>query len=87
MRQLQNADASHERFQVDAAMDWRRRFENALLFFRINSAKVEVMLEDRMEVVYFPKPPHCHYLSREMRLNFVKNIDRSSTRTKVSSLV
>lgn len=78
---------SRQRQQLEAAIEWRRRFENALLFFRINSAKVEIMLNDRLEVVYFPKPPHCHYLSREMRLNFVKTIDRSTTRTKVASLV
>ena len=53
-------------------MEWKRRFDQALLFFRVNSAKVEILLDDRIEIVHFPKPPHCHYLSRDMRLNFVK---------------
>ncbi len=34
-----------QKSHMEAAIELRRRFENALLFFRINSAKVEIMLE------------------------------------------
>lgn len=52
-----------------------------------NSATIEVIRNDRIEIVFFIKLPFTHKLPKEKKDEFHDLVDRSSTKSKVQGLV
>jgi inositol 1,4,5-triphosphate receptor type 1/inositol 1,4,5-triphosphate receptor type 3 len=52
-----------------------------------NSASIEVVRNDELEIVYFIKLPYTHLLPKEKKVEFSDWVDRGSTKSKVQGLV
>jgi hypothetical protein len=63
------------------------RFSRAFEFFISNSATIEVIRNDKIEIVYFILLPYVHLLPKEKKVDFHDMVDRSSTKSKVQALV
>ena len=75
-------------YEFRTVHDWpERRVEAAVNFFRSNSDRIEILKNGRLERFEFPKLPSSRFLSQENRESFYENLDRSSAKTKVESLV
>lgn len=61
-------------------------YKEALRFFDKNSAHIEVVRNDDLEVVHFIILPFCHYLPKETKIDFHENVNRTSSKSKVSDL-
>ncbi|CAD8068825.1 unnamed protein product [Paramecium sonneborni] len=61
--------------------------KKAFDFFYKNSASIEVIRNNEIEIVYFILLPYTHNLPKEQKLEFHENVDRSSTKSKVQFLV
>ncbi|CAD8059333.1 unnamed protein product [Paramecium primaurelia] len=61
--------------------------KKAFDFFYKNSASIEVVRNNELEIVYFILLPYTHNLPKEQKVEFHENVDRSSTKSKVQFLV
>lgn len=59
----------------------------ALAFFKKNTLHFEVQLQNGgLEKVYFPCPPQCKHLDKETKIQFNREANRLSAKSKVTSL-
>ena len=65
----------------------RRRLRKAFDFFMGNTAHIEVVRNDKLEIVFFPLLPYCKCLPKEEKVLFQEQVDRSSVKAKVQDLV
>ncbi|CAD8103545.1 unnamed protein product [Paramecium sonneborni] len=61
--------------------------KRAFDFFYKNSASIEVVRSNEIEIVYFILLPYTNNLPQEQKFEFHENVDRSSTKSKVQFLV
>jgi len=59
----------------------------ALVFFEDKIQQIEIEKDSRKETVFFPKLPICDLLNENMKQQFELQVDRSSTKSKVESLM
>jgi hypothetical protein len=62
-------------------------FKRAFEFFINNTASIEVIRNDEIEIVYFILLPFTHMLPKEKKDEFHDKVDRSSTKSKIQTLV
>ena len=62
-------------------------FLKAFLFFKTHTASVQIERDQKHEMHYFPVPPYCLFLNKDMKKSVIENLDRTSTRSKSASLV
>lgn len=48
-----------------------------------NSAHIEIVRDDSLEIVFFPLLPYCRCLPKDKKYLFQEEVDRSSTKAKV----
>ena len=58
------------------------KIENILKFYSKWTSKVEVILNDKIQTIYFPKYPHCTRIDTTIREKFDLETDRTSAKTK-----
>ena len=63
--------------------DRKLRLKKAFKFFMSNSAHIEIVRDDKLEIVFFPLLPYCRCLPKDQKLIFEEEVDRSSTKAKV----
>ena len=68
-------------------IDQKREIKEALSFFSRNTAHIEIVREDSLARVYFPKLPMANSLPRNIKNEFHLKVDRSSTKTKLKDLM
>ena len=56
-------------------------------FFITNSATIEVIRNDNIELVFFFLLPHTHNLPKEKKTEFHELVDRGSTKSKIQGLM
>ena len=59
----------------------------AFFFFADNTAHIDVVRNEKLEMVYFMLLPYCKLLPKEKKQQFHNSVDRSNTKSKVSDLV
>ncbi|CAD8132784.1 unnamed protein product [Paramecium pentaurelia] len=64
-----------------------KQAKRAFDFFYKNSASIEVVRNNEIEIVYFILLPYTNNLPKEQKVEFHENVDRSSTKSKVQFLV
>lgn len=62
--------------------NYKRAFE----FFRGRTLHIEVLRDNKIYMLYFPKLPRCDYLTSDMILDFSEKVDRSNINSKVTYL-
>ena len=67
--------------------DYLVLYKEAFHFFAKNSAHIEVVHGDHLEKVYFVKLSFCHHLTKEAKQDFHSKVNRTSIKSKISSLV
>lgn len=65
----------------------RKILRKAFNFFQDNTAHIDVVRNDKLELVYFMLLPYCHCLPKDNKIEFHENVDRQSVKSKVSDLV
>ena len=61
--------------------------KKAFNFFSSNCENIDIVRDDKIELVFFIKLPYCHWLPDEKKKSFNEEVDRSSTKSKVTALV
>lgn len=61
--------------------------EAALIFFKSNTAQIDIVREEVLERLYFPLMPSCKSLSDKEKKKFQETVDRSSIKTKLNHLM
>ena len=59
----------------------------ALSFFKTNIKSIEIFKDNRKETIYFPKIPICNNKTEQLKTKLIYNVDRSSHKAKVESLM
>jgi len=54
---------------------------------RSHTARIEVSVLGKLQRVYFPIRPVCHFISEKTKANLMEHIDRDSQQTKVTELL
>ncbi|CAD8204536.1 unnamed protein product [Paramecium pentaurelia] len=76
--------------QVEEKMNIIKKHEmmhKAFQFYKINTLQVEFVKDDVLYLTYFPKQPCFYLLRQEIKKKFLDQADRTSTKTKIISLV
>lgn len=87
---LKRADLSPEEIEKQEREKIARKKQlskDAFKFFVTNSAAIEVIRNNEIEIVYFILLPYTHNLPKEKKNEFHELVDRSSTKSKVQYLV
>lgn len=58
-----------------------------LLFFHRNTAHIDILREDYLFKTYFMVLPHCKMINQQLQDEFHQKINRSSVKSKISSLL
>ncbi|KRW98640.1 hypothetical protein PPERSA_00228 [Pseudocohnilembus persalinus] len=86
-----NQDSSHAVIQTIefSSLDQKNQqnYFYALQFFSKFTGYVEIFNGSQIFKVYFPKPPYCTQSNQEYREDFENKVDRSSTKTKLTSFL
>ena len=61
----------------------RRRLKKTFKFLMSNTAHIEIVRDDKLEIVFFPLLPYCSCLPKDQKKKFEEEVDRSSTKAKV----
>ena len=61
----------------------QRTRENAVDFFFANTAHIDVVRNDKLELVYFILLPFTKQLPKDKKKEFHENVDRSNMKSKV----
>lgn len=61
--------------------------KKAFGLFKKNSGSIEIVRDDKIQTIFFPILPFCKMLPSELRREFRENVDRTSTKTKLSNLM
>lgn len=59
----------------------------AVAFFRKNITHIEIIRENRIYKIYFPLLPYCKMLPKSVKKSFHDNVNRASTKTKLTELM
>ncbi|EGR27978.1 hypothetical protein IMG5_185610 [Ichthyophthirius multifiliis] len=62
-------------------------FNEGILFFKTNSASIEIVRDNQIEKVRFIKLPYCHYLPKETKVEFQNNVIRDSIHSKIQGII
>ena len=62
------------------------KLKEGILFFRNNTLHVEIVKDDKIQKLFFPKLNFFNFFSDELLLEFRLNSNRASTQTKVASI-
>ena len=76
-------DEQLEHLEMEKQAKKRMHFNRAFEFFISNSATIEVIRNDNIEIVYFILLPYVLLLPKEKKVEFHDMVDRSSTKSKV----
>ncbi|CAK81773.1 unnamed protein product (macronuclear) [Paramecium tetraurelia] len=60
--------------------------KNAIKFFRQNTCSIDMIRDQKLYTIYFPKLPICN-LPKSARLEFHDQVDRTSSKTKLTYLM
>jgi hypothetical protein len=61
----------------------RKNYEDAFNFFKGRTLHIEVLRDNNIYLIYFPKLPTCDYLTADMIKDFSNKVDRSTVNSKV----
>ena len=61
----------------------KRRLKKAFKFFSSNTAHIDVVRNDKIEVIYFILLPYVHCFPKENKNEFHENVDRDNSKSKV----
>ena len=70
---------------VDIKSDYayKELYIEAYNFYNKYLLNIEILYNDNLIKVYFPKLPHCDAFTQELRLKFTNNADRKNINTKI----
>ncbi len=58
-----------------------------MLFFKNNSATIDVLIKNSIEQVHFPYMPYCTYLTNEEKTEFYNSLPTDRDKEKIEVLV
>ncbi|CAD8133483.1 unnamed protein product [Paramecium octaurelia] len=61
--------------------------KNSIRFFKKNSCSIEIVRDEKVYQVFFPKLPYCHQLPKDLKTEFHDEVNRSSAKTKLNYLM
>ena len=67
--------------------DYTELERNALEFYQINTANIELLFKERLLKIYFPIYPACRFLTSNAKDDLMENVNRSSPNEKIMGLV
>lgn len=56
-------------------------------FFKNNVASIEVVIDNEIDTIFFPKLPVCQFISELSKFNFEESVDRENYVSKISGLM
>ena len=75
------------RYKLSHTTDYTELERNALEFYQINTANIELLFKERLLKIYFPIYPACRFLTSDAKDNLMENVNRSSLNEKIMGLV
>ncbi|EGR33562.1 MIR domain protein [Ichthyophthirius multifiliis] len=63
------------------------KLKQALQFFKQKTCQIEIIRDGELQTIYFPKLPLCFTLADEVKDDFNNQVDRSSTKAKITCLM
>jgi hypothetical protein len=79
-------DADARMLQEEQEKD-KDMLKAALKFFKRYVGRIDIVRDGLLEKIYFPYMPFCKYLREKDQVNFHNNVDRTSTKTKLTGLL
>lgn len=53
----------------------------------MNTCSIDIIRDDNLYLIYFPKLPYCKQLPKDIKIDFHNNVDRTSSKTKLTDLM
>lgn len=79
-------DADARMLQEEQEKD-KDMLKAALKFFKRYVGRIDIVRDGLLEKIYFPYMPFCKYLREKDQVHFHNNVDRTSTKTKLTGLL
>ena len=73
--------------QIQESLEKKQIQQNALAFFKQNIAHIEIVRDNNLYRVFFPLLPITRFLPKSRKTEFHENVNRESTKTKISNLM
>ncbi|CAK68868.1 unnamed protein product (macronuclear) [Paramecium tetraurelia] len=77
---------SEEEKLLQEKLEQKELTKNAIKFFRQNTCSIDMIRDQKLYTIYFPKLPICK-LPKSARLEFHDQVDRTSSKTKLTYLM
>lgn len=61
--------------------------KKAISFFRENTCSIDIIRDNNLYQIYFPKLPYCKQLPKDVKSEFHNDVDRTSSKTKLTQLM
>lgn len=61
--------------------------KKAIAFFRENTCCIDMVRNNKIQQIFFPKLPYCKQLPKDVKNEFHDHVDRTSSKTKLSFLM
>jgi hypothetical protein len=61
--------------------------KKSISFFRKHTCHIDIVRDEKIYTVYFPKIPYCMLLPKDSKNDFHNDVDRTSSKTKLSFLM
>jgi len=77
---------SEKTLKMKQELDEERSFKHAIKLFKRLTVHIEVLIDGKIERIYFQKLPYCFNLKKDIKDEFSSNVVRTSTKQKVKHL-
>lgn len=81
------ADAIHEQREILMRWNFTNNQWKAFEFIRQHIGRIEVVVNNKLQRVYFPIRPVCNYMSLAYKARLMEEVDRDSQASKVTGLM
>jgi hypothetical protein len=61
--------------------------KKAINFFRENTCSIDMLRDNKLYIIRFPKLPFCQLLPKDVKLSFHDRVDRTSSKSKLTDLM
>ena len=72
---------------IHRKVEQQKLMKKSISFFRQHTCNIDMVRDDKIYTVYFPKLPFCKLLPKDAKVEFHDDVDRTSSKTKLTYLM
>ena len=84
---LKSEEEKKKEAEIKRKAEKKENLKKAIEFFKEHTKQIEILRDDKIATVYFPKLPFCHKLPKDLKEKFHDEVNRKTTKSKLTALM